>query len=71
MVVLANVLEHAWDPVQMLAEVRPPAAAAGRGLDFLSQRRQPLAPGVRAGLGQLACAVSPLALFPGHPGKWS
>ena len=61
-VVLANVLEHAWDPVQMLAEVRRLLRPAGRGLDFLPQRRQSLAPGVRARLGQLACALPPLAL---------
>ena len=40
-----------------------PAEAGGRGLDFLPQRRQPLAPAFWARLGQLACAVSPLAFF--------
>ena len=62
-VVLANVLEHAWDPVHDAGRGAAPAEAGGRGLDFLPQRRQPLAPGVRARLGQLACAFSPLAFF--------
>jgi SAM-dependent methyltransferase len=52
-----------------LAQFRPAALydvvvlARRPGLDLLPQCRQPLAPGVWAGLDQLACALSPLAFF--------
>jgi SAM-dependent methyltransferase len=64
---LAQFKPRALYDVVVLANVPASIAVAGPGLDFLPQRRQPLAPDVWALLGQLARALSPLAFFPGHP----